>query len=234
MLKKTEKTKDSRKKIRSFGKDLSFASIEAYNLLRTNLVFSMPDSDSGKVLGLTSPCPEDGKSTTSINLSYVLAEAGNKVLLIDADMRRPSLAKNIDLPMAPGLSNCLVENVSNAIHVGVLHENLSILLSGDIPPNPSELIGSAKMKSFVEEMRAKYDYVIFDLPPVNAVSDPLIMSKNIDGMIMVVRHNHTRHRDISEAVRQLDLVGAKILGFVYNGIYKTRRHYRVSHYSVNH
>ncbi len=229
MFKKNKKTKDSRKNVRSFGRDLDFASIEAYNLLRTNLVFAMPDRDSGKVLGLTSPCPEEGKSTTSINLSYVLAEAGNKVLLVDADMRRPSLAKNIDLPMAPGLSNCLVDNGSNAIHSGVLHENLSVLLSGDIPPNPSELIGSEKMKKFIEGLRAKYDYVIFDLPPVNAVSDPLIMSNNVDGMILVVRHAHTRRRDIYEAVRQLELVNARILGFVYNGVYKSKKNYRVSH-----
>ena len=229
MLKKSKKVKDARKRTRSFGKDLDFASIEAYNLLRTNLTFSMPDNVSGKVIGITSPCPEDGKSTTSINLSYVLAEAGNKVLLVDADMRRPSLAKNVDLPMVPGLSNYLVENAENAIHKGVFHENLSIMLSGEIPPNPSELIGSEKMKCFVEELREKYDYVIFDLPPVNAVSDPLVMSKNIDGMIVVVRHRHTRHRDVSEAVRQLDLVGAKMLGFVYNGVFKTKRSYRVSH-----
>ena len=223
MLKKTNKTKDSRKRLKAFGKDLDFASVEAYNLLRTNLTFSMPDNDSGKVVGITSPCPEDGKSTTCINLSYALAEAGNKVLLVDADMRRPSLAKSVGLPMVPGLSNHLVENVGNAVHAGVLHENLSVMLSGEIPPNPSELIGSEKMKGFVQSMREKYDYVIFDLPPVNAVSDPLIMSKHIDGMILVVRHGHTRHRDVSEAVRQLDLVGAKLLGFVYNGVYKTKR-----------
>lgn len=229
MFNKTKKSKDPRKKVRSFGKELDFASIEAYNLLRTNLMFSVPDGNSGRVLGLTSPCPEDGKSTTSVNLAYVLAEAGNKVLLVDADMRRPSLAKNVDVPMVPGLSNCLVDKVEGTIHTGILHDNLSIMCSGDIPPNPSELIGSEKMKSFVAEMREKYDYVIFDLPPVNAVSDPLIMSKNIDGMILVVRHAHTRHRDVSEAVRQFDLVGAKILGFVYNGVYKTRRAYRVSH-----
>ena len=229
MLKKSKKTKGARKVTKSFGKDLDFASIEAYNLLRTNLTFSMPDSLSGKVVGVTSPCPEDGKSTTSINLSYVLAEAGNKVLLVDADMRRPSLAKSVDLPMIPGLSNYLVENVENAVHTGVFHENLSIMLSGEIPPNPSELIGSERMKHFVEELREKYDYVVFDLPPVNAVSDPLIMSKNIDGMILVVRHRHTRHGDVSEAVRQLDLVGAKLLGFVYNGVYKTKRSYSVSH-----
>ena len=223
MLKKANKTKDTRKKLNAFGKELDFASIEAYNLLRTNLTFSMPDKDSGRVIGVTSPCPEDGKSTTSINLAYVLAEAGHKVLLVDADMRRPSIARSLELPMIPGLSNRLVENTENAVHLGILHENLSVLLAGDIPPNPSELIGSEKMKHFVDTARADYDYVIFDLPPVNAVSDPLIMSKNVDGMILVIRHAHTRRRDVSEAVRQLDLVGAKVLGFVYNGVYKASR-----------
>lgn len=229
MLYKSKKSKEPRRNVRKLGKDLDFASIEAYNLLRTNLMFSLPDSVSGKAVGITSACPQDGKSTTSINLAYVLAEAGFKVLLVDADMRRPSLAKSLDVSMMPGLSNYLVENCPDAIRTGILHDNLSVLLSGDIPPNPSELIGSEKMKQFVVEAREKFDYILFDLPPVNAVSDPLVMSKNLDGIILVVRHTHSKRREVSEAVRQFELVGAKILGFVYNGVYKTRHSYHVSH-----
>jgi capsular exopolysaccharide synthesis family protein len=221
-----KKGPETGKKARKIGKDLDFASVEAYNLLRTNLSFSLPDKEGGKIIGITSPCPQEGKSTTSLNLSYSLAEAGHKVLLIDADLRRPSLAKAIDVPMVPGLSNLLVDEKSeNAIHQGILHPNLSVLLSGNIPPNPSELVGSKKMKSLLDDFASHFDFVIVDLPPVNSVSDPLAASKHVDGMIVVVRHGHTRRKDIAEAIRQLEQVNAKIFGFVYNGIYKTKPGY---------
>lgn len=226
MFNKKNKKIETNKRSRRFGKDLDFASVEAYNLLRTNLSFALPDKEGGKIIGITSPCPQEGKSTTSINLSYSLAEAGHKVLLIDADLRRPSLAKAIDVPMVPGLSNLLVdEKAENAIHPGVLHPNMSVLLAGNIPPNPSELVGSQKMKHLLDDFAPYFDFVIVDLPPVNSVSDPLAASKHVDGMIVVVRHGHTRRKDIAEAIRQLELVNAKIFGFVYNGIYKTKPNY---------
>ena len=207
------------------GKDLDFASSEAYKLLRTNIMFSVPDKPGGKVIGITSPCPQEGKSTTSLNLAYTLAEAGNRVILIDSDMRRPSISKTLNMPKAPGLSNRLTNNDVTAINIGVLHENLSIMFSGDIPPNPSELVSSENMKALIGEFRENYDYVIVDLPPVTAVSDPLVMSKNIDGLVIVIRHGHTRRRDVMETMRQLELVNAKVLGFVYNGYMKMKPSY---------
>ena len=216
MFKKSNKSSRDQVTARKIGKDLDFASAEAYRLLRTNLSFSLPDKTAGKIIGITSPCPQEGKSTTSLNLAYALAEAGNKVLLVDADMRRPSVSRMLDLPRTPGLSNLLTEDCKDAIRVGVLHEHLSILFSGDIPPNPSELIGSDKLKKCMVDFSENYDYIIVDLPPVISVSDPLAMSKNIDGMVVVVRHGHTKKSDIMEAMRQLKLVGANVLGFVYN------------------
>ena len=226
MFDKKKKKTASGTRSRKIGKDLDFASVEAYNLLRTNLSFALPDKEGGKVIGITSPCPQEGKSTTSLNLSYALAEAGHRVLLIDADLRRPSLAKVIDVPMVPGLSNLLIdESAEGAVHSGILHPNMSVLLSGNIPPNPSELVGSERMKHLLDEFCAYFDFVIVDLPPVNSVSDPLAASKHVDGMIVVVRHGHTRRRELSEAIRQLELVNAKIFGFVYNGIYKSKPNY---------
>ena len=222
MLKNMKKKGADKKGGQKIGKELDFASLEAYNLLRTNLSFSLPDTDSGKVIGITSPCPQEGKSTTSLNLSYSLAEAGYKVLLIDADMRRPSVSKTLDLPRSPGLSNMLTEEPDDAIRCGVLAENLSVLLSGDIPPNPSELIGSKKMEKLIESFRAEYNYIIVDLPPVLSVSDPLAMSKNLDGMVVVVRHGHTRRSDIVETMRQIKLVNVNVLGFVYNGAVRNK------------
>ena len=107
MFKLNRKKVETKEKKRKFGKDLDFASVEAYNLLRTNLYFSLADVAGGKVVGVTSPCPQEGKSTTSLNLAYALAAAGHKVVLIDSDMRRPSLAAKLNLERIPGLSNYL-------------------------------------------------------------------------------------------------------------------------------
>jgi capsular exopolysaccharide synthesis family protein len=221
---------DATERKRKFGKDLDFASVEAYNLLRTNLYFSLAGVAGGKVVGVTSPCPQEGKSTTSLNLAYALASAGHKVVLIDSDMRRPSLAGVLEMPLAPGLSNLLIDENVDAIHSSVVHENLSVLLSGDIPPNPSELVVSDKMKALIEKLRGLYDYVVVDLPPVNLVSDPIMMSRHLDGMIVIVRHGYTRRRDVNDAVRSLKLVNAKILGFVYNGAKTGKKRYRKSNY----
>jgi len=230
MFKLNRKKVETKEKNRKFGKNLDFASIEAYNLLRTNLYFSLADVVGGKVVGVTSPCPQEGKSTTSLNLAYALATAGHKTVLIDADMRRPSIASVLEMPMSPGLSNLLVDENTDAIRSEVVHENLSVLLSGDIPPNPSELVVSDKMKALIEKLRGAYDYVIVDLPPVNLVSDPIMMSRHLDGMIVIVRHGHTRRRDVNDAVRSLKLVNAKVLGFVYNGAKTAKKRYRKSSY----
>ncbi len=201
MMLKKKINEQSRTKPSKLGPDLNFATKEAYNLLRTNLYFSMPDRQGGKVIGVTSACPQEGKSTTSVNLTYALAEAGHKVILIDSDMRRPSVAKVLEFEKAPGLSNVLAEEeYKDVIHKDVLHSDMSVLLSGDIPPNPSELVGSEKMHQLIERFREEYDYVIIDLPPVNSVSDPIIISKYIDGVVVVVRHGHTRRKDVLEVV----------------------------------
>ncbi len=205
-----------KKTVTKVGAELDYASREAYNLLRTNISFAFPDEEGGKVVGVCSSCPQEGKSTTAINLAYSLAEAGNRVLLIDGDMRRPSVYETVGVDMEPGLSEMLSGKGNAEIHKAVLHENLSVLTSGHIPPNPSELIGSNKMHSILDAFKAEYEYIIVDLPPVLSVSDPVAISKYLGGMILVVRHSKTRRRDIVESIRQLEYAGVKILGFVYN------------------
>ena len=217
-LKKKQKTiSDDQNSLGKVGADLDFATKEAYNLLRTNLSFSFPEKVGGKLIGITSSCPQEGKSFTAANLAYVLAEAGNKTLLIDADMRRPSLAKTLQLSLSPGLSNLLVNGDQSVIHKNVLHENLSAVMAGDLPPNPSELISSEKMQGILTVFSKHFDYIIIDLPPVTSVSDPLAISKVVDGIIVVLRHEVTRRSEVQETIRQLRFVKAHILGFVYNG-----------------
>lgn len=219
------------------GPDLNFAAKEAYNLLRTNIVFSFPDHDGGKIIAVSSATPSDGKTYTIINLAYSFAEAGYNVLLIDADMRKPTVAQKLNQPLSPGLSNLLVNNEKNVVHKGILHENLNIITAGDIPPNPSELLGSEKMKAVLKLFAEHFDYVFVDLPPVTVVADPLVVSKYLDGIVLVVAHKRTKQRDVTDTVRQLRMTGVRILGFVYNDYseggttYTRYNHYNKGYYS---
>ena len=218
---------------KKIASELDFASAEAYNLLRTNISFALAGKDEGaRLLGVSSPCPQEGKSFTSINLAYSLAKDGRKVILIDGDMRRPSVSNVLSMSRTPGLSNLLAGGkAEEIIHFQTLHENLDVLLSGDIPPNPSELLGSEKMKKMIEEFSKQYDYVIVDLPPVTAVADPLVMSKLLDGIVVVVRHGFTKKKNVRETIRQLKFSGVRILGFVYNGYRQgTTRYYKKGNY----
>ena len=223
----TASTQAKDPKAPKFGEDLDFASKEAYNLFRTNLAFSFPNyGDRCRIIGITGPCPQEGKSHTSINLCYSLAKDGMKTLLIDGDMRKPSIAQKLDMKLAPGLSNRLIQNdLEGVIHEGVLHPNLSIMTAGSIPPTPSELIGSEAMQNLLKELSKDYQYIVVDLPPVLMVADPLIVSKFLDGVVIVLRHSQTRHSDIKETVRQLKFVQAKIFGFVYNEYSSDRGNY---------
>ena len=198
------------------GDRLSFAAAEAYKLLRTNLMFALPDTRRCRVIGVTSAMRSEGKSTTSINLAYTLAETGKRILLVEADMRLPNIARRLALDAAPGLSNrlagmCRTEDV---IQSTTLLENLKVIAAGDIPPNPAELLGSELMSGVVEELSDEFDFIIFDLPPVNAVADGLIISKLIQGMIVVVRQNYADRQALAGAMRQLEYLQTKILGFV--------------------
>ncbi len=235
--KDTKKKPDLKKKL---GPNLDFASTEAYNLLRTNVLFSFPEGPGAKVIGVTSPCPQEGKSFTILNLAYSTAEAGHKVVLVDCDLRRPSIYKNLGMPLSPGLTNLLVNDQRDVIHAGVLHENMCVITAGDIPPNPSELLGSQRMFEVLGMLKEKFDYIFLDLPPVLSVSDPLVITKNLDGIIVVTRHNTTRRSDVNETVRQLKFTHVHILGFVYNsygntgrGYYYRNKYYRKGGYYKN-
>ena len=198
------------------GDQLNFAAAEAYKLLRANLTFSLPDEQKCRVVGVTSAVRGEGKSTTSINLAYTLAETGKRVLLVEADMRRPQLAHRLAIDAAPGLSNLLAglcREKDVVQDVGLL-ENMKVITSGDVPPNPSELLGSERMSTVVETLARSFDFIIFDLPPVNAVSDGLVVSRFIQGMIVVVRQDYSDRQGLSAALRQLEYMHIKVLGFV--------------------
>jgi len=198
-----------------FGSELSFAATEAYKLLRTNLLFSLPNSKC-KAVGVTSSLPAEGKTTTAINLAYVLAQAGKKVLLMECDMRIPSFGKKLNCRQSPGLSNALagLQVAKECIQTSDLIENLHIVASGDIPPNPSELLGSQQMEALVTALSAFYDYIIMDLPPISAVSDALVLSRLLGGMIVVVRKEYCTRSALRETMSMIEFLKIKVLGFV--------------------
>ena len=195
--------------------NLSFAAAEAYKLLRTNLLFSLPDKPC-RTVGITSSVRGEGKSTTSVNLAYTLAQTGKRVLLIDGDMRLPSVATKLELSGAPGLSNLLagLNSEKECLRRSGKLDNWYILPAGDIPPNPSELLGSERMHALLQRYEELFDYIVLDLPPVNIVVDALVVSKWTDGIAVVVRQNYSDRRALDSCMYQVKKLDAKLLGFV--------------------
>ncbi|MDT2712456.1 CpsD/CapB family tyrosine-protein kinase [Enterococcus dongliensis] len=190
---------------------------EQYRTIRTNIQFASSADKPIKTIVVTSSGPGEGKSTTAANLAVVFANSGQRVLLVDADMRKPTVYKSFHLSNAIGLSTVLstIQSISEAAQKTEIN-NLSILTSGPKPPNPSELLGSARMDQFLAEARNLYDIIIFDMPPVVAVTDAQIMASKADGTILVVRENVSRKESLTKAKGLLHMVQAKVLGVVYN------------------
>jgi capsular exopolysaccharide synthesis family protein len=241
--KKSQRTEENLRNERRFmiGPRLSFAGAEAYKLLRTNIMFSFSDHNStdGKVIGVTSSVPGEGKSMTMINLAYTFAESRKRVLLIEGDMRLPTMANRLRLRQAPGLSDLMVglNDIGDAVqHFTTAKEGaepvtIDIIVAGTIPPNPSELMGSARLDALLGVLRKTYDYIFLDQPPVTAVTDALITAPKTDGTIIVVRNNHASRGALADTMRQLRLVDAHILGFVYNGASDdSRKYYKKGYY----
>ncbi len=221
---------------KTLHKNLEFTAIEQYKLIRANLDFTLPENEKCPIIGVTSPMRGEGKSTTAVNLSYVFAEKGSKVLLIDADLRIPSIAKKLNLESSSGLADLLR---GKGAHISEfqshLHGNWFVLPSGDIPPNPSELLGSSRMENVLNKLKEDFDYIIIDLPPVNIVSDAISISSLISGMIVVIREEYTEKKELERCFRQLKLSNVNILGCVMNetksgsgtyGKYKKYKYYK--------
>ena len=217
-LENSKEKKVSRKSRQQKGmlcENLSFAAAESYKLLRTNLHFTLPEKEC-RILGVTSSVRGEGKSTTSVNLAYTFAQAGKRVLLIDADMRLPSVGQKLEIRTSPGLSNLLagMDTERSCLHRSQQFNNWYILPAGDIPPNPSELLGSERMHALLERYQSIFDYIILDLPPVNIVVDALVISKWTDGLVVIVRENYSDRHALDACMYQIQKLDAKLLGFV--------------------
>ena len=196
---------------------LPFVAAEAYKLLRTNLMFVLPDEQKCRIVGVTSSFRSEGKSITSLNLSYTLSKTDKRVLLIEGDMRLPSLSRKMpELKVSPGLSNVLAGLCTweDAVQHSVRSQNWDILTAGDLPPNPAELLGSVKMRNLLGELSQTYDWIVVDLPPADIVSDALALTASLNGILVVVRRNYTDKQSLKDCINKLDLVKANVAGFV--------------------
>lgn len=218
-LSKTQKAVNSLATQRRFilNEKSNFHVREAYKSLRTNMRFFLNEEGCKKIC-ITSGAMSEGKSITILNLAISIAEDNKRVLLIDADMRRPTLARLLNSPASPGLSNVLAGLASEreAVHKSA-YANLDVMFAGDIPPNPSELLGSKKMREILENLSDKYDYILVDTPPVNVVTDTCVVANMLHGVLYLVRKDKADRASVIRGVNQLELTGARLLGFVMNG-----------------
>ena len=196
----------------------SFSVQEAYKTLRTNLTFALP-GNACKCIGVTSANRGDGKSSVAVNLAISFAQINKKVIILDCDMRLPTVAQKIGIDSKPGLSNYLVgtNELSDMIIKRIEDKGIDVFPAGNIPPDPTTLLESKNMADLLEVLRNHYDYIIIDLPPLMPVSDAAILSKYVDGYLIVVRHEKSEFNKIQDTLHQLEFSGAKIIGFVYNG-----------------
>ena len=191
---------------------------EAYRTLRTNLQFSKIEGEIKAIL-VTSSGPKEGKSTSIANLAITLSQMGSKVVLIDTDLRRPVIHSIFGHKKENGLTNYIMDQISldEAIKDTII-DNLKVITSGVLPPNPSELLGSKKMEDLIGTLKERFDLVLFDSPPVIAVTDAAVLSTNVDCVFLVVSSGHTNKDAIIRATTLLENVKARLLGAVLNNV----------------
>lgn len=207
-----------------FDKNVPFTVIENYKAIRTSIIYSL-SSFENKVISVSSAEPFEGKSITAANIAITLAQGGNKVLLIDADLRNPVQHEIFRISEKRGLANALtdVSDLDRCIKKTFM-EKLDIITAGDAVANPSELVASENMNRIIERLEDKYAYIIIDTPAVNFFTDAVEIAKKVSGMVMVVRYNETSTADIDAAISRIEFFEANMLGFILNDV-KTNKKY---------
>ncbi len=216
------------------GKKSSFAAVEAYKSTRTNLLF-IGEGDGCKKIVFTSTFVGEGKTTNCINLGITLAQNGQKVLLIDADMRRPTAKGIFEINTKVGLSEILAgiatwenEPQDEPYIFRTKRRNLFVLHSGHIPPNPAELLASKQMKKLLEKCEQEFDYILIDTPPILVVTDAAVLANMVDGYVLIVRAGRTHKESLNESVMRLEQLEANIIGFIINDVDPKTSSYKYS------
>ena len=197
---------------------------ESYRTLRTNIQYSSFDKEYRTIV-VTSSEPGEGKTITSGNLALALAQGENKVLLIDCDMRKPSIHKNFRISNESGLSELLLHKKTMEDISWKYNDNLTLIPAGKVPPNPSEMLGSRVMGTFLDEMKKHFDYIVMDTPPLGAVTDAQVLSTKVDGTILVVKAGSTKKDVVMNSVNLIKKVNGNLIGTVLNGVEKSNNKY---------
>ncbi len=236
VVRETKKSKEPKTFI--LDENSAMATSESYAKLRMNLLYTLVNREN-KVIAITSAISGEGKSTIAANLAIACAMSGKKVLLIDGDMRRASQQQifgyDADLP---GLSDVLIGDHNWwEVVLSDVRENLYVLPTGHLPPNPAEILALPETAELLSETQQQFDLVLIDLPPINIVSDPLVISSHVAGCLMVVRQGYSDHRDIRKALASAELTGMDVLGFVFygeninRGSYYNKKYYNKKYYT---
>lgn len=189
---------------------------EAFKTARTNMMYTLSDIEGGKCVIITSSIPSEGKTTTCINLAISSAQTESRVLLVDADMRRPRIHSYLNIKNKKGLADLLggfasLDDV--LLHIDEL--NLDCITAGNLPPNPVELMSSKKMKDFIATVAEQYDYILFDAPPVNLVADASALARLVKNVVFICKRGYSSTTEMEKALSSLKFAGAKVLGFIF-------------------
>ncbi len=220
------KNSNKEKKLRVLTENDSFYTVETYKSIRTNVMFSLPVSDGGKVIPITSSIPDEGKTTTAINLAIVFAQTGERVLLIDCDLRKSRVHRYLGLERKNGLSNviCGYLGLEDAIKKNI-RPNLDCITAGEIPPNPAELLDSDEFVKIINELKKEYDYIFIDTPPIVVVTDAAIILHQADGVIVVSKENYVTYDALDVTMENIKRTNVKVLGVVMTGCSEKKMHY---------
>jgi polysaccharide biosynthesis transport protein len=191
---------------------------ECIRFLRTNLMFMSPDQPL-RVIAVTSPAPSDGKTTVAVSMAGIMAQTGQRTLIVDADMRRPRLHRTFDVGSEVGLSSLVLNSAKMDEAVQrTAYENLDVLPCGPIPPNPAELVLTARFRDVIEQLSKRYDFVVIDTPPVGPVADPVMIGSMVDGIVVVAKSDGTPKVALRQAIRTLRDARVRVLGVVLNDV----------------
>lgn len=211
-----------------------FDTVETYKSIRTNIMFSTPKQDKGKVIAVTSASPGEGKTTTAINLAITFSQTGAKIILIDCDLRRARVHRYLQLERKEGVSNvvCGYTELPKAI-IKSVRENLDVLTAGENPPNPAELLQTQEFQNMIAQLQKEYDYIFIDTPPITIVTDAAILSKQCDGIVVVAKSEVTTYDLLDVAIKEIRNTKARIIGTIVHdsseklkkyGYYKSKKY----------